>query len=114
MIVIQKEIHRYQSRDGKSPYLEWFLSLKDETIRGRIRERLARVRLGLFGDHRSVGQGVFELRFHFGPGYRIYFGQIGRVVVLLLCGGDKSSQKADIRQAQEYWADYRRQNHEIE
>lgn len=112
MIIIEKEIHRYQMSDGRSPYLEWFESLKDETIRNRIRERLARARLGNLGDAESVGQGVFEFRFHFGPGYRVYFGLEGRVIVLLLCGGDKKTQKADVQKALEYWADYRRRTHE--
>ncbi|MBK8871073.1 MAG: type II toxin-antitoxin system RelE/ParE family toxin [Elusimicrobia bacterium] len=107
-----KEIHRYQMSDGRSPYLEWFQSLKDDAVRNRVRERLARVRLGNFGDSDAVGQGVFEFRFHFGPGYRIYCGLEGSVVVLLLCGGHKGTQKADIRKAQEYWADYRRRTHE--
>lgn len=83
MNIVQKEIHRYEISEGKSPYLDWFDSLKDERVRARIRERLARVRLGLLGDHKPVGQGVYELRFHFGPGYRIYYGQRGRVIVLL-------------------------------
>lgn len=92
--------------------MEWFDSLKDEVVRNRVRERLARVRLGNLGDSASVGQGVFEFRFHFGPGYRIYYGLEGSVVVLLLCGGHKRTQKADIRKAQGYWEDYRRRTHE--
>ncbi|GAB4194869.1 MAG: hypothetical protein Fur006_40860 [Coleofasciculaceae cyanobacterium] len=58
------------------------------------------------GDYRSVGEGVYELRIDYGPGYRVYFGQVGTTIVLLLCGGDKSTQVADIRKAKEYWADY--------
>lgn len=63
--------------------------------------------MGNFGDCKPIGEEVFELRVDFGPGYRVYFGQVGPEVVLLLCGGDKSSQGRDIRKAQEYWADYR-------
>ena len=58
------------------------------------------------GDYRSVGEGVYELRIDYGPGYRVYFGQVGTTIVLLLCGGDKSTQAADIRKAKEYWTDY--------
>jgi putative addiction module killer protein len=70
--------------------------------------RLDRVKLGNLGDYRSVGEGVFEFRIDYVPGYRIYFGQVGLTIVLLLCGGDKSTQEQDIRKAKEYWADYER------
>lgn len=64
--------------------------------------------MGNLGDYRSVGKGVFELRIDYGSGYRVYFGQIGSTIVLLLLGGDKSTQERDIRQAKEYWAEYER------
>jgi putative addiction module killer protein len=73
-----------------------------------IAKRLRRVELGNLGDYRSLGAGVYELKIDYGPGYRIYFGQIGLTVVLLLCGGDKSSQDQDISQAKKYWRDYER------
>ena len=75
-------------------------------MRALIRKRLNRVRMGNLGDCRSVGDGVKELRIAFGPGYRVYFGEDGETIVVLLCGGDKSSQEADIRRAKEYWIDY--------
>ena len=65
-------------------------------------------RHGNLGDYRSVGEGVCELKIDYGPGYRVYFGQIGSTIVLLLCGGNKSTQEQDIRRAIEYWTDYRR------
>ena len=66
-------------------------------------DRLAR---GLFGDHKSVGNGVWELRINTGPGYRIYYARAGKVVVLLLCGGNKRSRQSDIKAAKTYWRDY--------
>ncbi len=74
----------------------------------RIRVRLDRVSLGNFGDCHSVGEGVQELRIDYGPGYRVYFGQAGSTIVLLLCGGDKDTQSKDISLAKYYWNEYRR------
>ena len=73
----------------------------------RVEARLRRLSLGFLGDHRQVGGGVFELRLDFGPGFRIYFARLGHSIILLLCGGDKSSQKRDIEQAKAYLADYK-------
>lgn len=73
----------------------------------RIRARLDRLEKGNLGDYQSVGSGVFELRLHFGAGYRIYFGEVDRTIILLLCGGDKSTQGRDIEQAKEYWLEYK-------
>ena len=71
------------------PFEQWISSIRDTRTSARIDNRLKRVRLGLLGDQRSVGEGVFELRLDFGPGYRIYFGRIGREEILLLTGGNK-------------------------
>ena len=101
-----REIRRYITSEGKNPFDEWFTSLRDPMVRGKINERLRRIFLGNLGDYKSVGDGVFELRIHYGAGYRVYFGQIDSVVILLLCGGDKSSQNRDIRKAKNYWRDY--------
>lgn len=94
--------------NDKDVFGEWLDGLKDITGRAAIRKRIARVEEGNFGDHRSVGAGVWEIRIHFGPGYRVYYGEDGPKIVLLLCGGDKGAQKRDIRKAQELWAEYRR------
>ncbi len=102
-----REIERYVTADGQIPFDNWFDSIRVSKTQTIISKRLDRVRMGNLGDYPSVGGGVFELRIDYGPGYRIYFGQVGTTIVLLLCGGDKSSQIKDIRQAQEYWRDYR-------
>lgn len=104
------EIFQYETPSGESPYRKWFLSLKDGMVRSRIRARVDRLSLGNPGDYKSLGEGVCELRLDFGPGFRIYYAQIKTIVVLLLCGGDKSTQVRDIRQAKEYWKDFKRRN----
>ena len=91
------------------PFSEWFDNLGDIKAQQRIDSRLARVRLGNFGDAKPVGGGLHELRLDFGPGYRIYFGQEGRTVVVLLCGGDKSSQQRDIERAKLFWLNYKQE-----
>ena len=105
-IVRKKEIEIYVTHDGKKPFIEWLESLNDKSIRFRIKERLDRIALGNLGDHRSVGNGVMEIKFKFGAGYRIFYGEEGDAMVLLLCGGDKSSQSKDIKKAHSYWKDY--------
>jgi putative addiction module killer protein len=77
----------------------WLDELNDEKAASRITQRIVRLRNGLFGDVKSVGGGVSELRVDYGPGYRVYFVRRGSVLVILLCGGDKRSQRADIARA---------------
>jgi putative addiction module killer protein len=101
-----KRLIIYQTENGKEPFSEWFLDL-DFKIRVRIRNRLDRVEQGYYGDYKSVGEDVYELRFFFGSGYRIYFAEDGNKIVLLLCGGDKGSQAKDITKAQEYLKNYK-------
>jgi putative addiction module killer protein len=88
-------------------FSRWLADLKDRKAKARILARLESVRLGNMGDFASVGGGVHEFRVHFGPGYRIYFAQQRKVVVILLCAGDKSTQSRDITRA-------KRLLHEIE
>jgi putative addiction module killer protein len=103
----ERELRLYVKSDGGVPFTEWFDKLRDDTTKHRIDARLARLRLGNAGDCEPVGGGVYELRLHFGPGYRIYFGQHAAKLVILLCGGDKSTQQRDIQTAKMYWADYK-------
>jgi len=92
--------------NGKAPFEDWLLTLGDKTTQARILRRIDRLRFGHFGDASNVGAGIFELRIHFGPGYRIYFGLHGTEVILLLCGGDKSTQTRDIAAAKLYWKEF--------
>ncbi len=80
---------------------KWLRNLKDSKVKGLINLRLNRMRLGNFGDCKPVGSGVSEIRIHHGAGYRVYYCQCGDKIVVLLCGGDKSSQSSDIQQAKE-------------
>lgn len=98
----------FVDEDGRNPFREWLHGLRDVQARARIRVRLNRLRLGNFGDARSVGAGVSELRVPHGPGYRVYFAKPGQVAVLLLCGGDKATQHRDIVKARQLWAEYQR------
>lgn len=104
-----KQLIEYQTEGGKSPFHEWLFSKRlDTRTRDRVLIALDKLSLGNSGDCKAVGRGVVEMRLHFGPGYRIYFGRKGETVVILLCGGDKASQKRDIHSAQCYWLDYLR------
>lgn len=89
-----------------APFIRWLSSLKDLRAVSIVRARLNRIRLGNFGDCKPVGGGVDELRINFGPGYRVYFGRDGALVVVLLCGGSKRAQAKDIARAQKYWRSY--------
>ena len=102
-----QHVEIYETSTGKRPFEAWLRSLRDTRARQRIRTRIARVRLGNFGDSRTVGDGVVELRLDYGPGYRVYFGRDGDELVILLAGGDKSTQERDIEAARAYWADYK-------
>jgi putative addiction module killer protein len=101
-------IEIYKDKYGNEPFIEWFSSIRDRNTRVRIITRLERIEIGNFGDHRSIGEGICELRLHFEAGYRIYYGRIGGEIVLLLAGGDKSTQEHDIQIARDYWRDYKR------
>jgi putative addiction module killer protein len=103
-------ISYYLTEVGEKPFKEWLDNLKDIAARQKVRIRLDRVRLGNLCKNRSVGEGVYELKIDCGPGYRVYYGLDKKTVVLLLLGGDKSSQKKDITQARIYWEDHKRRN----
>jgi putative addiction module killer protein len=98
-------VREYVSFDGRNYFRKWLDSLVIP-VKARIQARIFRFEIGNLGDHKSVGEGVWEARVMIGPGYRIYFGKEGRSIILLLLGGDKSSQSRDIHKAQLLWKEY--------
>jgi putative addiction module killer protein len=96
------EIVHYRTDDGTDIYQEWLDSLRDRRARVAILRRVDRAADGNFGDHRSCRDGVFEMKVDVGPGYRVYYFPHGRMLVVLLCGGDKRTQDADIKNAVAY------------
>ena len=102
-----RELQFYKALNGREPFTEWFKTLRDKRAQSNIRSRFIYLEQGNFGDYRSVGGGVFELRIHVGAGYRVYFAEVDNTIVLLLCGGDKSSQTQDIQRAKTYWREYK-------
>ena len=102
------ELRRYQLEDESVPVAEWLHGLRDTRARAQIEVRLRRVSAGNFGGCKPVGEGVSELRVDIGTAYRVYYGKHGQALIILLCGGDKGSQQADITRAKAYWANWKR------
>ena len=102
------ELVRYRDEGGREPLTEWLDRLRDVVAKARILARLRQLEAGNFGDIKALGEGVIELRVHIGAGYRVYCGQRGDSLVVLLCGGDKSSQPKDIIRARALWAEWKR------
>jgi putative addiction module killer protein len=104
--VRERKILSYQTSSGSFPYRVWRNGFTDEDTEVAIDVRVTRLSTGNFSDSKSIGEGAFESRIDFGPGYRVYYGADGDDIVLL-CGGDKSTQDQDIKRAKEYWKDYK-------
>lgn len=107
------DIEIYETANGKRPFELWLKGIRELHTRAKIRMRLDRLKMGNFGDCKTVSDGVCELKIHYGPGIRIYYSKTGSRIVLLLCGGDKGSQARDIAKAKEHLKDYknRRDDH---
>ena len=101
------EIEIYKTFSGKCPFDAWFESIREIHTRAKILTKLDRLKLGNFGDCKIIGNGLSELRIHYGPGIRIYYSKIGSKIILLLCGGNKGSQVKDIQKAKDYLIDYK-------
>ena len=104
------EIRRYQAENKSEPITKWLSDLRDKRMRAHMEVRFSRLAAGNFGDCKSLRDGVFELRIDKGPGYRVYYGMIGKTIVLLLCGGDKGNQDTDIQRAVDYLKDFKRRS----
>lgn len=107
---IAKKLEYYIKEDGNSPFIEWFNSINDKQAKARIQKRLDRLSMGNPGDYKALTEDIFELKLDLSPGYRIYCGEVNHALVILLCGGDKSSKKQqsqDIENATEFWLDYK-------
>ena len=101
-------VRRYRTEDGREVVTEWLDQLRDVRAKARIVARVARLKAGNLGDCKPLRDGVSEFRVDYGPGYRVYFGIVGFQVILLLCGGDKRSQAADIDKAVTFLADFKK------
>ena len=101
------QIEYFVDTRGKMPFWEWQKSLKDLNGKVAVLTRLNRIRIGNLGDWKTVAKGVFELRILYRPGYRVYFSRENERKIIVLCAGDKCSQKQDIKKAQKYWAIWR-------
>jgi len=106
------EVRHYMTSEGKDVYSEWHRRLRDIRAKIAIDRRVNRMELENFGDHKPCRDGVWELRIDVGPGYRVYYAISGSKIVLLLCGGDKRTQSADISRACEFWHDWQRRSDE--
>lgn len=102
--------HYVTAGPPRDPFSDWLDGLRDLAAKVAIIRRIARIEEGNFGDHKFCSNGVRELRVDVGPGYRVYFAQPERGLVLLLCSGTKRTQRADIERAGEYWQDWQRRN----
>ncbi len=102
------QIKIYRKESGEVPYISWLESL-DPPIEARVNSRISRIKTGNFGDCSVIKgiRGLYELRIHFGAGYRVYFGKIKNKIVLLLCGGSKRTQKRDITKTKKLWEEYK-------
>jgi putative addiction module killer protein len=104
------EIRYYVAANGREPFARWFADL-EAVARAKVTRAVVRLEQGNFSNVKSVGEGVFEYRIDFGPGYRIYFGQDGQTLVILLTAGTKKRQQRDIVEAHAYWRDYKQGRH---
>lgn len=112
MILFEREIRYYKTKDGKEPFRDWFKKLRDIKAKNVIDARLARIRMGNYGAYKTLGSNFYEIKIHYGPGYRLYFTEVNQKIILLLLGGNKTTQSKDIQKAQNYLNDLKGQKNE--
>ena len=105
-------VHHYLTSESKDIYFNWQRKIRNQNARIAIDRRINRIEMGNFGDCKFCRDGVYELRINVGVGYRVYYAISGEEVILLLCGGDKSTQDADIQRACDNWQDWKRRSNE--
>jgi putative addiction module killer protein len=110
MRIKQRVVDYYRTPAGKEPAREWLSSIKDKLTQAILYKRLRQAGLGQFGDTRNVGDGVWELKINYGPGYRVYYGIHGDVLILVLMAGSKRTQTGDIKKARAYWIEWKERN----
>ncbi len=106
LLAAMPNVREYQTSDGMSPFSKWFFRLEAHAA-AKVRRKILKLESGLRSDTKAVGEGVFEARIDYGPGYRIYFGLDGITLIILLGGGSKKGQQDDIDHAHRAWADYK-------
>ena len=112
MQIIARDVRNYITPEGRNPFRQWLTQLRDKRTRANIQRRIARLQEGNFGDCKRLGSDLYELRIDYGPGYRIYFGTLTSHIVILLCGGQKGTQRRDIARARNYWNEIRSMDNE--
>lgn len=110
MQIKQRAVDYYRTSAGKEPAKEWLSSVKDKLTQAILYKRIRQAGLGQFGKTRNVGDGVWELKIDYGPGYRVYYGIRGDELILILMAGSKRTQTADIKKARAYWIEWKETN----
>lgn len=105
---MEYELKIYATESGKEPFREWLNSIKDYDTQAIVFQRMQRIKLGNFGDCKSLGDSLWELRIHSKSGLRVYYARVGLHLILIVGGGDKGSQQRDICRAREYLVEYKR------
>lgn len=110
MQIKQRAVDYYRTTTGKAPAQEWLSAIKDKLTQAILYKRIRQAGLGQFGKTRNVGDGVWELKIDYGPGYRVYYGIHGDELILILMAGSKRTQMADIKKARAYWIEWKETN----
>ena len=106
MTIQRRTLRNYTTKDGREPFREWIMRLRDKKAQANITQRIERLRQGNPGDLKRISKNIYELRIRHGPGYRVYYTIYQDAIVILFCGGSKRTQQQDITRAQNYYNDF--------